>query len=75
MQIDIPEAPEPDQARAAKMKRQGDEAFVKSDFSSAAKAYTQVWSGPLDVHTPGHMCADVPAYGSWQWQTKHGIPI
>ena len=56
MQIDIPEAAEPDQAKAAKMKRQGDEAFVKSAFSSAAKAYTQVWSGPLDVHMLGDGC-------------------
>lgn len=56
MQIYIPEAPEPDQAKAAKMKRQGDEAFVKSDFSSAAKAYTQVCFGPLDVRMPGHGC-------------------
>ena len=56
MQIDIPEAPQPDQAKAAKMKRQGDEAFVKSDFSSAAKAYTQVCFGPLDVHMHGNVC-------------------
>ena len=41
MQVDIPDAPDPDEAKGSKHKRQGDEAFVKGDFDSAAKAYTQ----------------------------------
>ena len=41
MQVDIPDAPEPDEAKGSKHKRQGDEAFVKGDFDSAAMAYTQ----------------------------------
>lgn len=40
-QVDIPDAVEPDEAKAGKMKRQGDEAFVKGDFGRAAEAYTQ----------------------------------
>ncbi len=40
-QVDIPDAVEPDEAMAARMKRQGDEAFVKGNFGRAVEAYTQ----------------------------------
>lgn len=39
--MDIPDAVEPDEAKAGKMKRLGDEAFVRGNFGRAAEVYTQ----------------------------------
>ena len=51
MQVRIPDAPEPDEAKGSKLKRQGDEAFVKGNFDSAAKAYTQALRHNTSDHT------------------------
>ena len=41
MQVDIPEAEDPDDTKAKHLKRKGDEAFVKGNFKAATEAYTQ----------------------------------
>lgn len=39
--MQVPEAAEPDSEKAARFKRQGDEAFVSRDFEGAKRAYSQ----------------------------------
>ena len=51
MQVSIPDAPEPDEGKGSKLKRQGDEAFVKGDFGGAAQAYTQALRHVTSDHT------------------------
>ena len=41
MQVDVPEAEDPDDTKAKQLKRKGDEAFVKGNFKAANEAYTQ----------------------------------
>ena len=41
MQVDIPEAEDPDDSKAKHLKRKGDEAFVKGNFKAATEVYTQ----------------------------------
>lgn len=39
--MQVPEAEDPDPEKAARFKRQGDEAFVRKDFEGAQRAYSQ----------------------------------
>ena len=65
MQVNIPDAPDPDEAKGSKHKRQGDEAFVKGDFDSAAKAYTQALRHNTSDHIIwGESQRSLPAHGS-----------
>ena len=41
MQVDIPEAEDPDEVKAKSPKRKGDEAFVQGNFNAAVEVYTQ----------------------------------
>lgn len=48
--MDIPDAEDPDEAKGSSLKRRGDEAFVKGDYSSAAEAYTQALKHTTSDH-------------------------